>query len=304
MSCFNCKTNKAIILRSRNREKVCKICFYYLFEEEVHDYVSKLFKPGDRIGIAVSGGKDSTVMCHVIYTLNKRYNYGIELFLLSVDEGIKGYRDFSLEIVEENRKDYNLSLKIISFKELVGETMDEMVKKIGLKNNCTACGILRRTGLEIMCKKLNINKLLMGHNADDMAETTILNLIRGDYKRLVQNKKVYVDSVKLQRIHPFRYSYQKEIILYAFHQKLKYFSVECTHSKGSHRGYVRDFLKDMEKVNPGVVLNIIKATEQLSTNIPVETFNCIFCNAETISKNKICQLCELAKKLQSLPIKE
>lgn len=71
-------------------------------------------------------------------------SYGLELFLLSVDEGISGYRDDSLETVKRNEIQYELPLKIVSYKELYGWTMDEIVKEIGTKNNCTFCGVFRR----------------------------------------------------------------------------------------------------------------------------------------------------------------
>jgi tRNA(Ile)-lysidine synthase TilS/MesJ len=54
------------------------------------------------VAIAASGGKDSTVLAHVLTELNRRHNYGLDLFLLSIDEGITGYRDDSLETVKRN----------------------------------------------------------------------------------------------------------------------------------------------------------------------------------------------------------
>jgi len=61
---------------------------------------NELFKPGERIAMGASGGKDSTVLIHVMTTLNKRYNYGLHLELLTVDEGIIGYRDDSITTVK------------------------------------------------------------------------------------------------------------------------------------------------------------------------------------------------------------
>ena len=58
------------------------------------------------MAMAASGGKDSTVLAHVLTTLNKRHNYGLDLFLLSIDEGISGYRDDSLETVKRNEQQY------------------------------------------------------------------------------------------------------------------------------------------------------------------------------------------------------
>jgi cytoplasmic tRNA 2-thiolation protein 1 len=61
-----------------------------------------------------------------------------------VDEGIAGYRDDSLETVKLNSSTYNLPLTIVSYKDIYGWTMDEIVKVIGLTNNCTFCGVFRR----------------------------------------------------------------------------------------------------------------------------------------------------------------
>ena len=55
--------------------QLCRDCFYRAFEEEVHETIvqNRLFLPGERIAVAASGGKDSTVLAHVMTTLNARY---------------------------------------------------------------------------------------------------------------------------------------------------------------------------------------------------------------------------------------
>ncbi len=117
-------------------------------------------------------------------TLNRRYDYGLNLFLLSIDEGISGYRDDSLETVKRNQQQYEIPLKIVSYKDLYGWTMDDIVRNIGKKNNCTFCGVFRRQALDRGAQLMGANKLLTGHNCDDLAETVLLNLLRGDLPRL------------------------------------------------------------------------------------------------------------------------
>lgn len=75
-----------------------------------------LFAPGDTVALGASGGKDSTVLAYVLNELNARHNYGVHLVLLSVDEGISGYRDDSLETVKRNQQQYGLPLTIVSYK--------------------------------------------------------------------------------------------------------------------------------------------------------------------------------------------
>ncbi|KAF8767416.1 Cytoplasmic tRNA 2-thiolation protein 1 like protein [Argiope bruennichi] len=118
---------------------------------------------------------DSTVLAYVMKTLNDRYDYGLKLVLLSIDEGITGYRDDSLESVKRNEKDYGIPLKILSYEDLYNWTMDKIVKEVGLKNNCTFCGVFRRQALDRGAALLGVDKLVTGHNADDIAETVIMN---------------------------------------------------------------------------------------------------------------------------------
>jgi len=65
--------------------------------------------------------------------------------------------------------------------------MDEIVRYSGLSNNCTFCGVLRRQAMERGAILLKCNKMILGHNADDFAETVLMNLLRGDWFR-------YIDS--------------------------------------------------------------------------------------------------------------
>lgn len=88
--CDICAQKKAALRRPKTQQHVCRECFYFAFEEEIHKVIieNHLFRPGERVAIGASGGKDSTVLAHVLTKLNKRHNYGLDLFLLSIDEGI------------------------------------------------------------------------------------------------------------------------------------------------------------------------------------------------------------------------
>lgn len=78
--------------RPKTGDALCKECFYTAFENEIHCTIQQanLFKKGDRVAVAASGGKDSTVLAYVLKLLNEKHNYGLNLILLSIDEGITG----------------------------------------------------------------------------------------------------------------------------------------------------------------------------------------------------------------------
>lgn len=270
--CFNCKEARAVIIRPKNRHKLCRACFLQIFETEVHETITntKLFHAGERVAIGASGGKDSTVLAAVLKTLNERYNYGLDLCLLSIDEGIRGYRDDSLETVKRNAQQYDMPLMIVGYGELYGWTMDQVVEQIGKKGNCTYCGVFRRQALDRGAARLGIKHVVTGHNADDVAETVMMNLLRGDLPRLSRGTSIVTASSasEIKRSKPLKYAYEKEIVLYAHHRQLDYFSTECIYSPEAFRGSARTLIKDLEKIRPSSILDIVKSGEDMAALVP------------------------------------
>lgn len=270
--CAICKTQRALIKRPKNHQKLCKQCFISIFEDEVHHTItsSKLFYPGEKVAIGASGGKDSTVLASVLKTLNERHKYGLDLVLLSIDEGIKGYRDDSLETVKRNAVQYDMPLKVLGYDELYGWTMDQVVETIGKKGNCTYCGVFRRQALDRGAKILGIQHVVTGHNADDVAETIMMNLLRGDLPRLSRSTSIVTGDANsdVKRSKPLKYSYEKEIVLYAHHKKLDYFCTECIYSPEAFRGSARSLIKDLEKVRPTAILDIVRSGEDMARLVP------------------------------------
>ena len=274
-ACFNCKEARAVIIRPKNRHKLCRACFIEIFETEVHETITgaNLFYPGERVAIGASGGKDSTVLAAVLKTLNERYNYGLDLCLLSIDEGIRGYRDDSLETVKRNAQQYEMPLTIVGYGELYGWTMDQVVEQIGKKGNCTYCGVFRRQALDRGSARLNIQHVVTGHNADDVAETVMMNLLRGDLPRLSRGTSIVTASggSDIKRSKPLKYAYEKEIVLYAHHRQLDYFTTECIYSPEAFRGSARTLVKDLEKIRPSSILDIVKSGEDMAALVPRDT---------------------------------
>lgn len=288
--CSHCNVAKAVLRRPKTGLLVCRPCFFLVFETEIHQTIldNKLFQPGEKVAIGASGGKDSTVLAYVMKTLNERYDYGLDLFLLSIDEGITGYRDDSLETVKQNSQEYGLPLKVLGYNELYGWTMDDIVQSIGRKNNCTFCGVFRRQALDRGAAALGVDHIVTGHNADDIAETVLMNVLRGDISRLSRCTEIItqsadadpsqgcggqgqaegekeaaadLDFLGIKRSKPFKYAYEKEIVLYAYFKQLTYFSTECIYSPNAYRGYARAYLKDLESIRPSAIIDIIHSGE-------------------------------------------
>ncbi|KAJ1970920.1 cytosolic thiouridylase subunit Ctu1 [Dimargaris xerosporica] len=300
--CELCGAAKAALRRPKTLQCICKACFYTVFEAEIHHTIvqNQLFQPGDRVAIGASGGKDSTVLAYVLKALNDRYQYGLDLFLLSVDEGITGYRDDSLETVKRNELQYELPLRIVSYQDLYGWTMDAIVKEVGRKNNCTFCGVFRRQALDRGAMLLKADHIVTGHNADDIAETVLMNLLRGDVARLQRCTSIVTPGEDgcIPRSKPFKYTYEKEIVMYAYFKQLDYFSTECIYSPNAYRGYARAFLKDLEAIRPSAIIDIIHAGESFEirqgVRMPVQG-TCQRCGY--VSSNQLCKACVLLEGL-------
>ncbi|KAI9449637.1 hypothetical protein BJY52DRAFT_1306732 [Lactarius psammicola] len=303
-SCALCQNAKAILRRPKTGQQICKECFFRVFETEVHNTITeaRLFKPGDSVAIGASGGKDSTVLAYVMKTLNERYQYGLSLFLLSIDEGITGYRDDSLETVKRNQQQYDMPLKILSYHELYGWTMDRVVSTIGKKNNCTFCGVFRRQALDRGAATLGVDHIVTGHNADDIAETVLMNIMRGDIARLGRCTAICTQGEDtIRRSKPFKYAYEKEIVMYAYFKKLDYFSTECIYSPDAYRGHARAFLKDLEAARPSAIIDIIHSGEAFEVKDEIRATQkaqqtCIRCGY--MSSNDLCKACSLLEGLE------
>ncbi|KAH7349564.1 hypothetical protein B0T11DRAFT_231363 [Plectosphaerella cucumerina] len=304
--CSTCKSQRAVVKRPKNHQKLCRTCFLAVFEDEIHHTItsSRLFSRGETVAIGASGGKDSTVLASVLKTLNERYDYGLSLILLSIDEGIKGYRDDSLETVKRNALQYEMPLTVVGYDELYGWTMDQVVDTVGKKGNCTYCGVFRRQALDRGAKKLGIKHLVTGHNADDVAETILMNLLRGDLPRLSRSTSIVTgsDASDVKRSKPLKYSYEKEIVLYAHHKKLDYFSTECIYSPEAFRGTARALIKNLERVRPSAILDIVRSGEDMASlgtgqhHPPAQTLrSCQGCGYMT--SQVFCQACLLVASL-------
>ncbi|KAK9473607.1 uncharacterized protein V1510DRAFT_362844 [Dipodascopsis tothii] len=304
-SCELCHERKPSLRRPKTLQKICKPCFFDVFETEIHNTIiaTKLFYRGEKVAIGASGGKDSTVLAHVLKTLNERYDYGVDFHLLSIDEGITGYRDDSLETVKRNKDQYSMPLEIVSYKSLYnGWSMDSIVDQIGNKNNCTYCGVFRRQALDRGAIQLGIRHIVTGHNADDMAETIMMNLLRGDTARLDRCTDIVTgsDSSDVKRSKPLKYAYEKEIVLYAHYKGLDYFSTECIYSPDAFRGTARAMIKNLETVRPSSIIDIIHSGETFKLSRKARpgraAGRCQRCGY--ISSNKLCKACVLLEGLE------
>ena len=102
-TCSACETQRAVLRRPKTHENLCRECFFEALETEVHETICRygLFKKGEKVALAASGGKDSTVLAHIVTTLNARYECVLALILLFFYLGDEIQSDGLLENMKE-----------------------------------------------------------------------------------------------------------------------------------------------------------------------------------------------------------
>jgi uncharacterized protein (TIGR00269 family) len=259
----------------------------------------KMIESGDRIAVALSGGKDSVA---VAFVLKKLYGdrRDLEFVAVTVDEGIEGYRPPTVEIARKITKKLNMEHHIISFKENFGLTLDEMVK-IGEKKPCTYCGVFRKYLLNRTARELGAEKLATGHNLDDETQTILLNFLNADIERLARLIPQRVQKGLVMRIKPFREIYEKEVVIYCLLNNLPVSVDECPYSHFPVRAAVRDFLYEFEKRYPGRKFSILRSFEKLIPGLraiypQINLSKCKKCGEPT--PKDVCQACTLLEELR------
>ncbi len=128
----------------------------------------RLIEDGDRILCAMSGGKDSYAMLHLLDHLRCRAPVKFELVAVTVDQG---YRGFKAEVLERFFRDkgYAYHIERTNIAEVIDDTMP-----LG-DTHCSMCSRLRRGVLYRLAPELGCNKIALGHHADDLLETLLMS---------------------------------------------------------------------------------------------------------------------------------
>ena len=301
LTCSKCK-KPAITFIRYNGTHLCHDHFIDYFERRVKKDVKKQGKTENkaRLGIALSGGKDSTVSLHIINDIfSIRPN--IDIVAITVDEGIKGYRPESIRCAVNNCKKLKIDHHIVSFEDIIGKSLDEIVTINNELGECSYCGVFRRLCLNKKSNELGITRLVTGHNLDDMSQSILMNFVNGDIQKLARlGPHIKVQPGLVPRMLPLRVIPEKEVTLYAILKKIEYHDGECPYSTHALRGVFRDIIYNLEFNHPGTRHSILNSYNGIKDILldkypPVKLNKCERCGEPT-SKN-ICKACTLKEKI-------
>jgi uncharacterized protein (TIGR00269 family) len=306
--CDICKRREAFYFRPYSGMRMCRKCFATSVEDKARATIAKynMLSYDDKIAVAVSGGKDSVSLLHVLAKVERQHPKA-ELTAITVDEGIRGYRDEALKIAAENCRELSIEHRTVSFRKLFGRTFDQMMKRVCggdvvKLTPCAYCGVLRRKALNVAARNIGADKLATGHTLDDETQTILLNIFHGDVLRIAKEKPVtdLVHPKLVRRIKPFCEVPERETALYAFVKGIRFQSTPCPYAGEALRNDARAILNGLDEKHPGIMFSILKSIERIRPALEEmakleELSECVECGEPTTGR--MCRTCQMRKQI-------
>ncbi|MBU5311305.1 tRNA 2-thiocytidine biosynthesis protein TtcA [Tissierella carlieri] len=226
------------------------------FIKAIKEY--NLIQDGDKIAVAISGGKDSLLMAKLFQELYRNGNKNFELEFIAMDPG---YHSEIRELLEDNCEYLNIPVHIYD------ADIFAVADKIAKDYPCYMCARMRRGSLYGKAKELGCNKLALGHHFNDVIETTMLNLLcAGNFKTMLPKLKAQ-NFEGLELIRPLYLI--EEIYIQRFIQNAGIWPLNCAcmvaaKKIGNKRYEIKDLLETLRKDFVNVDINIFRAAENVN----------------------------------------
>ena len=226
------------------------------FIKAIKDY--KLVEEGDKIAVAISGGKDSLLMAKMFQELQRHGQVKFEVEFIAMDPG---YHKDIRELLIDNCEYLNIPIHLYDAK--IFEIADEIAKDYP----CYMCARMRRGALYSKAEELGCNKLALGHHYDDVIETTMLNLLcAGNFKTMLPK----LDSTnfnEMQIIRPLYYIREENIIRFIQNSGIWPLNCACmvaAKKTGNKRYEIKELIKNLGDNFKDVEKSIFKAAENVN----------------------------------------
>lgn len=244
------------------RKKFHKVIFSR-FAKAINEY--EMIKPGDKIAVCISGGKDSMLMAKLFQELKRHNKFAFELVFLVMDPG---YSDTNRQVIEQNAKLLNIPITI--FESNIFEAVYEIEK-----SPCYLCARMRRGYLYNKAKEFGCNKIALGHHYDDVIETILMGMMYGAQIQTMMPKLHSTNFEGMELIRPMYLIREDDIKHWRDYNDLHFIQCACRFtdtcttcrsdgSIGSKRMEVKHLIKSLKERNPFVESNIFKSVENVN----------------------------------------
>ncbi len=226
------------------------------FINAIKDY--KLVEEGDKIAVAISGGKDSLLMAKLFQELKRHGKVNFELEFIAMDPG---YHEHIRALLIENCEHLNIPVNIFDSK------IFEVVDKISKEYPCYLCAKMRRGALYSKAQELGCNKLALGHHFNDAIETTMLNMLYTGCIKTMMPRLKSTNFKNMELIRPLYYIEEKEILHFTKFNGIWPLNCACMVSAGkiaNKRYELKEWIEELNGKIDRVDMNIMKAIQNVN----------------------------------------
>ena len=257
--------NKAKDVELSLRKKFKK-SIWSKFTKAINTY--ELVKPGDKIAVCISGGKDSMLMAKCFQELKLHNKFEFEVKFLVMDPG---YSEANRKVIEENAKSLNIPITI--FESDIFESVFTVEK-----SPCYLCARMRRGHLYHFAQELGCNKIALGHHYDDVIETILMGMLYGAQVQTMMPKLHSTNFEGMELIRPLYLVREDDIKAWRDYNGLHFIQcackftdtcTTCNNENRSKRVEIKELIQTLKQVNPYVVGNIFKSVENVNLDTVV-----------------------------------
>lgn len=232
------------------------------FTKAVNTY--ELVKPGDKIAVCISGGKDSMLMAKCFQELKLHDKFDFDVKFLVMDPG---YSPRNRQVIEENARILNIPITV--FESDIFESVYNIEK-----SPCYLCARMRRGHLYAYAKELGCNKIALGHHYDDVIETILMGMLYGAQVQTMMPKLHSTNFEGMELIRPLYLVREDDIKAWRDYNGLNFIQCACkftdtcttcnNEENQSKRVEIKELIKKLKQVNPHVESNIFRSVENVN----------------------------------------
>ena len=230
----------------------------------------ELVKPGDKIAVCISGGKDSMLMAKLFQELKRHNKFEFEVKYLVMDPG---YNEANRHIIEENAR--RLNIPVTFFESNIFDAVYEIEN-----SPCYLCARMRRGHLYAYAKELGCNKIALGHHYDDVIETILMGMLYGGQVQTMMPKLHSTNFEGMELIRPLYLIREDDIKSWRDYNDLHFIQCACkftdtcttcnNEENRSKRVEIKELIRTLKQKNPFVEGNIFKSVENVNLDTVVE----------------------------------
>jgi len=296
MKCKQCE-KKAVIRLRAHHISLCREDFLAFVLNRVQRTIDKykIFVPGERVLVAVSGGKDSLALFDIL----QRLGYAVEG--LHIDMGIDGFSQRARNVVEDFLAKRDAPLHLHALGEEAGAGVPEIASQLQ-RPPCSLCGMMRRYVMNRFAREKGFTALATGHNLDDEGATLLGNVTSWQIGYLARQSPLLPSTHPklVTKAKPLALLAEREVLAYCLLRGIEFHEEQCPHSKGATSRNHKEVLNLLEYYSPGSKIRFYQEflkNQRIFSAIESHALQeCSVCGS--LTTRETCQFCTVLGKLR------